>query len=387
MFKHSGIALLVALGSAFAQEIDQSPSIPQAFRGRDAVSRALHDLTNAAPIYGDMTSSRPAFDINTKTYLSTNYCRGCPDSISFLIETKRDVDAELLKLARSDQPLWVRYRAVHILAERGNIAAAALLTSMGTSKNPDERMVAWQTYCWAIMHKKLKPPSDFGQVLEQYAQETDSEVRDVIEWFLGACRAKIAVKSLMTMVEKTHSHRAIWALGVIRDPVAVPSIIKEFYHGSNCDCCFEALGKLATAEAVDLLIAHLDDYGAVEALMETKSAKALWALRDHMKKLQTAGSSDTQPTRIGLIRLSLQDPRPALIEIAANPGEVEEARNLALRVLRDYDTSALTASILRIYRSDSSSDIQRSCIELLGMLRKRCSTMPWWWKSSRSLTS
>jgi hypothetical protein len=192
----------------------------------DAVARALKALET--PVYVGVHINEPPFP--TKCYLPDDYSCTCPEAIDFLTQTKLPVDDELLWLARSGEDLRVRYRAARILAGRGNDAVVPVLDRMCASKDDRERYLAWKVYEDAVREKKLPTPKDVARHLELYAAETDWEVRERIEWFLGAARAKGAVEALIKTVKDGRSpvHAAVWALGMIGDKAAVPAITNSF---------------------------------------------------------------------------------------------------------------------------------------------------------------
>jgi hypothetical protein len=130
-----------------------------------------------------------------------------------------------------------------------------------------------------------------------------------------------------------------------------------------------ALGRIATPEAVNFLIANLDTYGAVQGLGESKSPKALPALRRHLEKLKKGDGADKDldlaETRIAILRLEQKDPRAALLAVAEDRKERPRVRNEALRALRAYDATPFAAHIFKLYRAAKDSHIRLTCIWLL----------------------
>lgn len=341
---------------------------PKSFHGPDGRARALKEIVDA-PIYDGFYPGMFTSRKETRVYVASDLTKCCAEAINFLVRTKSDVDQQLLKLARSNQELRVRYRAAYILAQRGKEEAGSILLEMGLSKDADERMAAWHAHRWALDEKKLKAPVDLTRALKQYSQERDPEIREELEWFLGSCRSREAVKPLLRTVEMNrHATAAIWALGEIGDPAAVPVIIKRYSKDDNPHYSLQALGKLATPEAVDFVIEHLGEYGAVEALVASKSDKALPALRKHFETIQKAQGdegSDFAITRVAIIRLSEKDPRETLLKIFEDRKEKLHVRTDALRALQNYDTKPFNKRILDLYRNDPNDDIKRFCIWLL----------------------
>jgi HEAT repeat protein len=331
----------------------------------EVVAKAFAELDT--PEYRGWHLNEPPFP--TKDYLADDYYRTCPDAIDLLIKTNAPVGDQLLRLAQSGQRLRLRYRAARILAARANPSVVPLLDRMCASSDDKERYLAWTTYADAIRERKLPAPQDVSQQLKLYAQEEDRETREFIEIFFGVAKTKAATTSLMkTLRANACAHHAVWSLGEIGDKQAVPAIIKAFGEAPNKDIHLRALGKLATDEAVDFLIAHLDEYGAVEGLLSTRSAKALPALRTHLEKLKMKRKPDQSEiveTRLAIIRLSLKDPREALLTLAENIEEETSVRERALAAFEEYDTRPEHQRILRLYVEEADIGIKHCCIRIL----------------------
>jgi hypothetical protein len=92
------------------------------------------------------------------------------------------------------------------------------------------------------------------------------------------------------------------------------------------------LGKIATPEAVDLIIKNLDSYLAPEALYQTKSEKALPALKAHLQVY--SDDINRAATRVAIIRLSEKQPQEALLAMGEASNEKFQVRFDALRALR-----------------------------------------------------
>jgi hypothetical protein len=365
------LALLLVPGVDGSSETPKKPPIKNGRVFSDtvkaAVDKAIGELDCPAP---HIFHANESF-IPTKRDLPNDYYLNCADAIDLLIDTKSDVNEDLFNLARTTKSLRVRYRVAFILTQRSCDHANAILEEMCASDNPKERYLAWHERCRALSAKKLEPPRDFKSTLELHAVEKDKEVRDQIESFWGQAKAKEAVPVLIKQVQADPGYAcpAIWALGEIGDPKAVPTLIKAFETDGNRHYHLEALGKLATPEAVDFIIEHLDEYGAVEALYESKSDKALPALEKHLEHLKEAGRKRDEmyirATRIAIVRLRNKDPREQLLRIAEDEEEHADMRFGALRALQDYDAAAVESRILKIYTGSRDVDIKRCCIWLL----------------------
>jgi hypothetical protein len=299
---------------------------------------------------------------------SYRYYFGCEDQIHLLVHTKAGVNHDLLEHARTTKSLRVRYRAAYILIQRRCAFVVAVLDGMCASRDAEERYLAWNAYRMALSEGDLKPPKGFERPLKLFAREQNPEVRREIIGFFGEAKASDAAPALIECLEKKQdSQQVICALGEIRDPKAVPAIIKAFENNIDPHSCLEALGKLATAEAVDFIIENLDKYGAVKALCNSHSDKALPALKKHLEHLQRAtdNGGEVCDTRIAIIRLANEDPRDSLLKLAEDARETGENQLNALLALREYETAPLHPRILKIYKNADDVDIKRCCIQLL----------------------
>jgi HEAT repeat protein len=351
--------LFVVVCPIIAQEATKGKSEDRKRKTDTAENRAwaLQKIDTAEPIIQFVGRSLNI----SHGYRPHEYYRACPDAIDLLIKTNVAVDRELFKLTEPEKKLHTRYRAMYVLAHRKNEAVVPLLESMRESNKAVERYLAWKIHDYAIRAGKLKAPTTFVKHLELYAAETDREVRQQMEWFFGTAKAKEAVQPLIETVKRENysSVSAIWSLGMIGDKSAVPIIKEGFPRKSNTHYHLQALGRINTPESVDFIIENLHVYGAVDALLQTKSDKALPAL---IKHLENSGDSET---RIAIIRLSKKDPREALLALTENPKESYSMRFGGLRELQSYDHAPYHPRILKIYINDSDDDIKRACIWLL----------------------
>jgi inosine-uridine nucleoside N-ribohydrolase/HEAT repeat protein len=295
--------------------------------------------------------------------------RGSPHALMFLCGTKAKVDDDLLRLAKSHTELGIRYRAAYVLAKRGNAKVVPLLDRMCESKDPFERYLGWAAYDRGLRERKLIPPEDLMRHLDLYLKEKHWEVREQIEWFFGYSKARPAVKHLLGQLNRESSARAaVWALGQIGDASAVPDIIKAYPKDMGSRTDLFALARLATPQAVDFLIQHLDDYGAPEALASTKSPRALPALQKHFDRLRGQKKADSlalTETRMAVLCLSRKDPREALMAILEDPKEKSDYRFAALRAIYEYDTRHLERRLLKLYRTRKDPDTRLICFRLL----------------------
>ena len=119
---------------------------------------------------------------------------------------------------------------------------------------------------------------------------------------------------------------------------------------------------------MDFLIAHLDQYGAVEALANTKSPKALPALQQRLDKLTHESQRkdlDFAVTKIAVTKLSYQHPAEPLLALAEDRTNNDWLRHDALIALRDYAAPALHPRLLRLFRDDPDLEVKLFCLSLL----------------------
>jgi HEAT repeat protein len=365
-------------------QTDTPEAIAKAFKALEAPPR--YKVPAKGEIFIGEGNMSPVWQ---RGYIAFSFRRPCADAIHLLSYTKSPVDEELLKLAAPDKPLRIRYRAIAILAARGNAAVVPLLDKMCVSKDPDERYLGWLTYETAIEEKKLAAPKDFAKFIALYEKESDKEVREPIEWIFANVKVRRTVPALIKTVKQDHGASiAIWALGEIGDKSAVSVIIAAFDSSNSCNH-LTALGKLATAEAVDFLIKHLEEkvpenapraegctiewnpvYEAAEALGRANDPRALPALEKHLERLKARNRpedhSSLSATRIAIVRLKHKDPRDPLLELAEDTRGSRDFRGDALLALRGYDRATEHVKrILKIYKDDPNTDIKRFCIWLL----------------------
>src|SRR5690606_11932780 len=85
-----------------------------------------------------------------------------------------------------------------------------------------------------------------------------------------------------------------------------------------------ALGRIGTPEAVEYLIGRLDDYGAADALVYSKSSRAIPALEAHRAGLERrptfAGARlSARRDTIAILLLRHPDPCPELLTVVEAP--------------------------------------------------------------------
>ncbi len=343
--------------------------LPADLAARDV--RALREIEYPSK-RGDPGSVNFAAFKNDKRYLPGDYYRMAPEAVDFLVATPSDVREGLLAVARSARRPGARHRALRVLALRGSRGARELLLERAGSDDAVTRYLAWDTFAYAAKAKAL---SLGGQALQQalglYRKETDAQVRSEIESTLGEAKAAGAVEALIDTIRKDpNAAEAVWALGQIGDPKAVPDIIRAHARRTRYDAgaYIRAAGKLNTPEAVDFVIANLHEIGAAKVLAATKSPKALPALRKHLKQLgEGASSYSAAEARVVIATLAEKDPADALMRMAEDREGSERLRLLALRALHDYNPRPLEGRVFKLYVSESDSQhlVKAECAALL----------------------
>jgi HEAT repeat protein len=364
--------LMLACAGCSVENVDQPGSYLEVAKA--AVAARSQEVASA--LEAIRCPSQPRAHVNeppcpTKMYLRGDYYDDCPDAIDLLTRTEQDVEDDLLLLARDDARVPARCRAVRILAARKSLRVIPLLAQKCQSKDVEERYLMLSEYTRAIEEKHLPPPTDFTPFLQLYSTEKDEEIRERLEWFFGTAKAKEAVQVLLDTERQGKSNvGAVWALGEIGDPRAVPIIIKKYATAVNEHYYMEALGKLATPEGVDFIISHLGGYCAPEALHATGSKKALPALEAHLQQALKKGNQgdnalNIAATRIAIIRLRDKDPAASLVALVADVAEEKHARHDAVRALEHYELKRFHPRLLALYKNDSDPFICRMCMRYL----------------------
>jgi hypothetical protein len=370
-FRWSALCLLLLSLGCFSENNSQDRASETAKSDTATVAQVAEALAALeVPSPSRIHTNEPFFP--TKTYQPNDYYDDCPDAIDLLSKTPFNVDSDLLRLAQLDKPLPVRYRAVSILTHRKNQLVVPILERMCSADDAVERFVAWSAYRKAVEEKQLSPPSDYSAMLDLYVKEQDREVHEQIADFLGTARSKEAVPLLLeTLRINPGDCDVIGALGMIGDPRAVPAVIAAYEKDRlNRHIPCYALGRLATPQAVEFLIEHLDQYGAVEALAMTKSPQALPALQQRLDKLTRTPQPkelDVAITKVAVTKLSFQNPAPHLLALAEDRSNSEWLRHEALMTLREkeYVDGALHPRLLRLFRDDPDPEVKMFCVQLL----------------------
>lgn len=289
------------------------------------------------------------------------------DAMMTLKKTDTDVSAALLAIARSKKGLGPRYRAAWVLALRGDRRAIRVLNWMVLSKDPAERQLAWDAYSAAVSEGKLRPGMDVAAVMRFYRQEKNGKVRDNIERFLGETGAGEAVPLLMKRVAENPGYAcsAVWALGMIGDPAAVPVLKKSCRV--NTDYYLTALARIGTPESVKFVVSGLNKHGssAADALVHVHPRIALPALKRYLAK-KPKDALDRSAARIAIVRLSEKDPRDRLMKLVEDVNEERQVRWDASATLRiHYDTKPYEKRFLAVYEKEKLPERLLGCIWVL----------------------
>lgn len=309
----------------------------------------------------------------TLTYRDHDMYVDCRDALDLLVKTDEPVDERLLVMAETGRKLPERYRAAWVLIRRRNERVAPCLRQMSVAAEAEERYLAWRAYDEGVGDRQIAPPKDFRWAIEQYEKETDDEVREWISFFLGTCKAKQALPTLVARLEKRPDDiHAVHAIGMIGDTSAAPAVLKAAAtpDSNNFGWYLSALGQLPTTDSIDFLIRHLNNSSAVRALFDSGSPKALPALQEHLKKLESSRKEkddghNLAVTKIAVLRLSSQDPREKLMSWAEDRKQGAWLRQLSLDALDKYDYSTLTHRILKVYANGTDAVVRFRCVGLL----------------------
>jgi HEAT repeat protein len=294
----------------------------------------------------------------------------CEYVMNALVKTREPVDDRLLEMGDKGEKLPERFRAAWILTQRRNAKVVPILEKMAGSSSAEERYLSWHLYGKAITERQLLVPKTFDAALARCREEKNRYVRGEIMDFFGACRAKEAIPLLTAALDDDPQYSAVEALGEIRDPKTAPAVLarakKETY---NRHIYFRVLGRLATPEAVDYLVDHLDEgCFAVKALFESGNAKALPALEKYLERLKAKelpSELDLAVARIAILWLKENDPREQLLVWAGDRTQSERLRSGALEALEHYDAKPLADRLLKQYRGDNCDSLHMYYVRLL----------------------
>lgn len=289
-------------------------------------------------------------------------------TVDLLKGAPASLDPWLVDLGLSGPSPSARHLATHLLAIRGDPAALPLIEAGCANPDPEERHLAVRALQAGAAAGR---PMKVATLLPLLAYETDGRTMERLAMTLGELRSVEAVPALRKAIRLDPRFTyGIWALGRIGAAEATPDIIGALLHETlNPHFAFRALGELATPEAVDFLILHLDGSMAPEALAATKGDRTLPALRRHLEILRAAGGDEDDlnlsETVVAVIRLTHADPREALLAAAEDGRERPAVRHKALWALCNHETRAFDGRILRIYRESVDPEINMFCVLLL----------------------
>ncbi|MBL9087091.1 MAG: hypothetical protein JNM10_08090 [Planctomycetia bacterium] len=285
------------------------------------------------------------------------------------------VDADLLRLAREGSSFDARCRALRTLALRGRRDGDAILGSLVVSPRPAERYVAWRIARDSVGDDHVGPVAA-TLALERLRAETDELIVGRIEAYLGEIRSAEAVPLLLEALASASRRDCLstgYALGLLGVKDAVPALIAA---GRKVrEQLLPALGRIGTPEAVEYLIGRLDDYGAADALVDSKSPRAIPALEAHRAGLERrptfAGArSSARLDTIAILLLRHPDPCPDLLSVVEDPLADADLRrdavNAFLRVPRDQSARYHTR-LAAAYAKESTSSV---CAQFLRVLSK-----------------
>lgn len=282
------------------------------------------------------------------------------------------VEPELLRIARANESFVARWRATQVLVERGHPEAPALAARLCESSIPAERHAAW----WLCRRMSLTgrpPPITASSALERLEAERDDGLRADIVEYLGAVGDRAATLPLVALLEQDAAALArplVYALGCLKDPRAASAVLAA---GTRVDTgtWLQALGNLGTPEAADAVIARLNEYGAIDALVASRSPKAIPALEKRLADL--AGHLPEErakewDARIALARLRDDDPIPELLSIVEDRTADLELRRAALHAARRERDPLLekhAPRLVALYARETDPELLGQCLTTL----------------------
>jgi hypothetical protein len=282
------------------------------------------------------------------------------------------VEPELLRIARTHESFVARWRATEVLVERGHPEAPALAGRLCESPIPGERHAAWWL-CRRMTLTGRPPPIPASSALERLEVESGDGLRADIVEYLGAAGDRAATLPLVALLEQgapALARSLVYALGCLEDPRAVPAVLAA---GPRVDTgtWLQALGNLGSPEAIDVVIARLDEYGAIDALVASRSPKAIPALEKRLADL--AGHlpeerAKERDARVALVRLRYDDPIPELLSIVEDRSADLELRRAALYAARRERDRLLEKHAPRLaafYARETDPELLEQCLTTL----------------------
>lgn len=285
-----------------------------------------------------------------------------------LSDATTPIDADLLRMAREGATFDARCRAARVLSLRRHPEAPGILSALVRSEEPAERFVAWRL-CRSHADATSTAPVPAATALERLAAENVSKTEDRILTYLATINAREAIPLLLDRARAGHRDtHAVYALGVMRVAEAVPVILASKADSGNM---LMALGRIGTREAVDYILAHLDTYPAMEALVASRDPRALPAVEAELARLQAlpAGKRSLfheRQAQIARVRLASTDPVSALLDLAEDvTADIELRRDAVVRARQDYPSASSEARLVHIYARERDPAILDQCLTAL----------------------
>lgn len=194
-------------------------------------------------------------------------------------------------------------------------------------------------------------------------------------WTLGAMKCERAAPTLIGILERHPGMKnAVYALGEISDPKAIPILMKTLKNPSgNVEREVAALGKLKAKEAVPILIDRLgkpEKFGSVkitlEALLAIGDKQAIKPIRDYIatnpSKAMTAAANRV------LVQFDSDDPTGELLALLNNKAEEPERSELVFALARYPDDTRVLQRLSTMARKSDSAYMRRAAVYQLGQI-------------------
>lgn len=244
-------------------------------------------------------------------------------------------------IARTHRRWSARCQAAYVLALRGHRGMASVVAPLLQSDFAPERVIGWACCSTTVWQGHGRPPIAAADAMAMHAREKDDDVRDEIEYYLGATGSQAAVGYLVGRLQRgLGDYAAAWSLGALGNASAVPALITLADRREARYACFHALAKIGTPDAVAYLLAHLDHYAAVSAVAKHGFQVAIPHLERRLREVESNPSlatsfRESSDLRVALIALRHDDPCGPYLDVIADRSQDLDLRRRAASRLSD----------------------------------------------------
>ena len=203
---------------------------------------------------------------------------------------------------------------------------------------------------------------------------------DLLALRLGQVPNPRSVAVLMKLTNR--NGYAIEALGLLRDPVAIPlcleylrnedASIKEhkFDEDHPADSLVEALGRLKAKEAVPILLKYLHSKAVIAALGEIGDARAIEPLKNIEANKEEAKDKDLVfAARMALIKIEKGDPYPKWFAVLNDKSLEWSQRREAVWELGNHPDASAIPQLIKAIKSDPAGEVVNQCITVLSVYK------------------